>query len=280
MWLSCVLWLLGHPDQALERSQQALELARDLDHPLNLAFAQTNLAVIHILRREIEAALAPAEACIQLSTEYGLSHILAVAAFCRGWALVRRGQVEAGLAQIRQGMGSSEVGGEALLPPQLAMLAETYALAGQPAAGLPVLDRAEAVAERSGVRWYDAEIHRLRGDLLQAKRSATPVVQAKRSAAPVVQAKRSAAPVVNKGGADPDEVAAHYHQAIQVARRQEARSWELRAVMSLCRLRRSQGAQGKIQEARHMLAEIYGWFSEGFDTGDLQEARGLLDALA
>jgi predicted ATPase len=130
------------------------------------------------------------------------------------------------------------------------MLAETYGVAGQPAAGLPVLDRAEAAAGRTGVRWYDAEIHRLRGELL------------------------------NERGADPDEVEAHYRQAIQVARQQEAKSWELRAVMSLCRLWHSQGSGGKIQEARHMLAEIYGWFSEGFDTGDLLEARLLLDALA
>jgi predicted ATPase len=112
------------------------------------------------------------------------------------------------------------------------------------------LDRAEAVAERTGVRWYDAEIHRLRGDLLH-----------------------------NKGGADPGQVEAHYRQAIQVARQGEARSWELRATLSLCRLWRSQGTQDKTQQARHMLAEIYGWFTEGLDTGDLQEASHLLEQL-
>jgi adenylate cyclase len=260
MWVSVVLWLQGYPDQARGQGQRALDLARELDHPLSLAFAQTNLAFIHILRREVEAALALAEACIQLSTEYGLSHILAVAAFCRGWALARRGQAEAGLAHIRQGIGNGQAGGGALLPPQLAMLAEMYGLAGQPAAGLPLLDQAEAGAERTGVRWYDAEIHRLRGDLLQAE--------------------RSAAQAVHKEGADPGQVEAHYRQAIQVARQQEARSWELRAVMSLCRLWHSQGLQGKTQAARHMLAEVYGWFSEGFDTADLREARLLLEELS
>jgi len=250
MWISCVLWLLGYPDQARERGQRALELARELDHPLSLAFAQTNLAFIHILRREVEAVLALAEACIQLSTEYGLSHILAVAAFCRSWALVRRGGAEAGLAHIRQGIEDGQAGGMVLLPPQLAMLAEMYGLAGQPAAGLPLLNRAETAAGRTGVRWYDAEIHRLRGDLF------------------------------SRDGTDPGQVEAHYQQAIQVARQQEARSWELRAVMSLCRLWHSQGARAKTQEARHMLAEIYGWFSEGFDSGDLREARRLLDMLA
>jgi DNA-binding SARP family transcriptional activator/predicted ATPase len=251
MWVSCVLWLLGYPDQARRQGQRALELARKLDHPLSLAFAHINLAVIHIFRREVEAALAQAEACNQLSTECRLSHILAAVALCRGWALAGQGQAEAGLAHIHQVIGDGQAGGGALLPPQLAMLAETYGLAGQPGAGLPVLDQAEAAAGRTGVRWYDAEIHRLRGDLLH-----------------------------NKRGADPFQVEVHYQQAIQVACQQEARSWELRAEMSLCRLWHSQGAQDKTQAARHMLVKTYGWFSEGFDTGDLQEARDLLDVLA
>jgi predicted ATPase len=259
-WLSWVLWLLGYPGQARGQGQRALELARELDHPLSLAFAQTNLAFIHILRHEVEAALALAEACTHLSTEYGLSHILAAAAFCRGWALTRQGQAEAGLAHIRQSIEDGQAGGGVLLPPQLAMLAEMYGLAGQPAAGLPLLDQAEAAAERSGVRWYDAEIHRLRGDLLQAE--------------------RSAAQAVHKEGADVAEVEAHYQQAIQVARQQEAKSWELRAVMSLCRLWHSQGLQDRRKEAHQRLTKIYGWFSEGFDTGDLQEAKGLLEKLS
>jgi predicted ATPase len=113
------------------------------------------------------------------------------------------------------------------------------------------LDQAEAAAGRTGVRWYDAEIHRLRRELLH-----------------------------NKAGADPGQVEVHYRQAIQVARQQEARSWELRAVMSLCRLWHSQGLQDRRKEAHQRLTEIYGWSSEGFDTGDLQEARRLLEELS
>jgi predicted ATPase len=248
-WLSWALWLLGYPEQALERSQQALELARELDHPVSLAFAQATLAALHIFLGDVAAVHALAEACIQLSAEYGLSHLLASAAFSRGWALVREGQTEMGLADMRQAIREGRAGGEVGLPASLTKLAASVGLAGQPAAGLPLLAEALATAGRTGTRYYEAEIHRLRGELL------------------------------NQGGADPDDVEPHYQQAIQVARQQEARSWELRAVMSLCRLWHSQGAQANTQEARGMLAETYGWFSEGFDTGDLGEARKLLEKL-
>ncbi|MFQ5595325.1 MAG: AAA family ATPase, partial [Anaerolineae bacterium] len=257
------LWSLGYPNQALDRSREALILAQELSHPHSLAAALGLATFIHQFRREVQATQERAEAAIALSAEQGFAYWLALATIMRGWALVEQEQVEEGVAQILRGLDAWRATGAGL--PQtyyLALLAEGYAKAGQPGEGLTVLAKALKVANNTGERWCEAELHRLRGELLLAQG---------------------------------DDVVAEtgFHKAIEVARRQEAKSWELRATVSLCRLlqRQVRGGEGDVpslvpsssrglSKGRQMLADIYGWFTEGFDTADLQEAKALLEELS
>ncbi len=242
--LSGPLWMLGYPEQALARSEAAATLARKLDHPLSLAFVQSILIHFELLLRDFEAVHTRAEEVIRLSTECGLSHLLTQGVFFRGVALARQGQVKDGLVDMEQTIKQLEH--QLPVEPGLLELAVAYGLAGQPEAGLPLLTQALAASPGTGIRYLDAEIHRCRGELLEMQ------------------------------GAAPHEVEAHYRHAIRVARRQEARSWELRATVSLARLWQ---VQGKQEAAGKMLAEIYHWFTEGFETPDLVEARELLESL-
>jgi predicted ATPase len=245
---SWTLWALGYPDQALKRSQEALALAQELSHPLSMAFAHAFAGILHAFRRDVPLAQKLAEACICLSTEHRFPYWAASGVFLHGWTLAKQGQTEKGIAQIGRGIADYQAtGAEVGRSHQLASLAEAYGKAGQVEEGLAALAETLAVVNRTGERFYEAEAHRLQGELLRMQ------------------------------GADPAEVEACFRQAIQVARQQQAKSWELRAVMSLCRLWQE---QGKREEARQMLAEIYGWFTEGFDTPDLREARVLLEELS
>jgi predicted ATPase len=248
MFLSWVLWLLGYPDHALERGQEALALAREPAHPHMLAAAQGIVGVSHMYRRDAQGAQELAEACIRLSTEMGFPYWLTLATTLRGWALIEQGQAEEGLAHVRQGMaGHQATGNELALPTQLIMLAMGHAGVGQVDEALARLDEAMAIVRRNDEVFHEAEIHRLKGEFLQTK------------------------------GADTGEAKTCFRRAIEVARGQNAKSWELRATTSLCRLLQ---AQGKREEARQMLAEIYAWFSEGFDTADLKEAKALLEEMS
>jgi predicted ATPase len=244
---SWALWTLGHPDQALKRSQEALALAQELAHPLSQAFAQSCAALFHGYRRDVQPAQELAEACIDISTKHSFPFWKASVISLRGWALFERGQAEAGLAQMRQGIAAYQATGTEMgRPHQLASLAEACGKTGRVKEGLAALTEALSVVNRTKERLFEAEVHRVKGELLRAQ------------------------------GTDEAEVERVYRQAIEVARQQQARSWELRATMSLCRL--WQG-QGKREEAQQMLAEIYGWFTEGFDTPDLKEAKVLLEEL-
>ena len=241
------LWNLGYPEQALQQGQKALALARQNGSPFGLALATFLAAELHISRREDQRVREMAEECLALSTEHGFPQWMANGHICRGWALVAAGQVTAGLAQMSEGITAMH-GFEADLGRSryLALLGEACGVTGQLAEGLSLLDEALDFAEQSGERFFEAEIYRLRGELLS----------------------QSEAPQA--------EVEECFHQAIKVAQRQQAKSLELRAVMSLARLWQR---QGKRAEARQLLADIYGWFTEGFDTADLQEAKALLGAL-
>jgi DNA-binding SARP family transcriptional activator/predicted ATPase len=243
-----ILWALGYPDRALQRNREALALARELAHPFSLTLALGWLATTHEQRREAQAALEQAEGTIALSTEGGFAYWLGWGTSLQGWALAQQGDVEAGIVQMREGVDAFRAtGSEFAHPYMLALLAELYGQAGRAEQGLAVLAEALAVVNDTGERWYEAELYRLQGELLLMQGEATP------------------------------EVEACFCQAIRVARQQSARSLELRATMSLCKL---WGEQGKEEQARHMLSEIYDWFTEGFDTADLKQARALLDALA
>jgi predicted ATPase len=247
-----VLWLLGYPDQALQRSHEAITLAQELSHPYSLSFALEFTADLHRFRREWRLAQERAEAAMALSADQGFTALLSQAVIRRGWALAEQGQGEEGIAQIRQGLAAYRATGAELERPYfLALLAEAYGTVGQVAEGLSVAAEALATADEIGERQYEAERYRLKGTLtLQSK----------------VQDPRSKV----------EEAEACFLKAIAIARRQSAKSPELRAVMSLSRLWQR---QGKKDEAQQMLAEIYGWFTEGFDTKDLQEAKALLAEL-
>jgi predicted ATPase len=258
--------LLGYPDQAITRSNEALTLAHAQSHPQSLFFVLAYAAALHQCRREAQAVQARAEAVIALSTEQGFMHGLAAGTVVRGWALAEQGQGEAGIAQIRQGLAAYQATGSAMARPWgLALLAEAYGKVGQTEEGLRVLTEALTVVAKTGECQYAAELYRLKGVLTLRQ---CHIASAK-GHAPIPR------PLPPNSQAEV-EAEAYFQQAIEIARRQSAKSLELRAVMSLSRLWQQ---QGKRAEAHELLAEIYNWFTEGFDTVDLQEAKALLDQL-
>jgi predicted ATPase len=242
------LWLLGYPDQALHRSREGLTLAQQLAHPFSLAFALLHGAVLHMARREGQVTQEVSEAALTLATEQGFAFWLAWGTFLRGWALTTQGDEREGIVQMCQGLEATRsIGAEVGRSGFLALLAAAYGAAAQPEKGLEVLAEALSVVNNKGERYYEAEIHRLTGELLLA------------------------------GFADQQAASeASFHQALVVARAQQAKSWELRAAVSLGRLWQQ---QGKRTAARQLLEEVYGWFTEGFETADLQEAQELLEEL-
>jgi class 3 adenylate cyclase/predicted ATPase len=248
-WLALTLWLLGYPEQAQQRGHEALTRARQLAQPFGLAFALAWAAWLHQLRREPQVTQAQAEAAMALCTEQGFTQLLALGRMLQGWALATQQQREDGITYIHQGLHAYQATGAAVGRPQyLALLAETQRQVGQAAAGLAVLTEALTVVEQTGERSYEAEIHRLTGQLLLAH-SRTHHMEAETC----------------------------LRRALDVARRQQAKSWELRAATSLAQLWQQ---QGKRTDAYDLVAPIYGWFTEGFDTADLQDARALLQELA
>jgi predicted ATPase len=242
---ACVLWSLGYPDQGLKRIQDALALAQELAQPQSLATALRWSAALHKHRREGQAVQERAEAAMRLSAELGFERELAQGTILWGWALTEQGQGVEGIVAIRQGLAALQATGEELRRPEfLALWAEAYRGIGQIEEGLNVLAEALAAVEKTGERYYEAELYRLKGELL------------------LVHSTENHA-----------EAETCLHQALDIARRQQAKSLELRATVSLSRRWQQ---QGKRDEARELLAPIYGWFTEGFDTADLQEAKALL----
>jgi class 3 adenylate cyclase/predicted ATPase len=243
------LWLLGYPAQALARVHEALALAHELSHPFSLAWARPLAAIVSQFRRDVVVVHEQAEATVALATEQGFPFLVALGTGLRGWALAMQGQDEEGLAQVRQGIAAWRAIGAAVLVPYFCtLLADVAAHLGHTEEGLQALAEAHTLMEQHDERWWEAEIHRLRGVVL-LRQPGTPQAEAE----------------------------AWLQQALDVARRQEAKGLELRAAMSLARLWQQ---QGKLAEAHDLLAPIYGWFTEGFDTADLQEAKALLEALA
>jgi class 3 adenylate cyclase/predicted ATPase len=267
-----VLWHLGHPEQALKRSHEALTLAQGLSHPFSLGLALVMAGLLHQLRRERQAAQERAEAALTLATEQGFAEWLGAGSLLRGWALAEQGHREEGIAQMRQGLAALQaIGAEIGRASGLAQLAEAYGKEGQAEEGLTVLAEALAVVDRNGERFYEAELYRLKGELTLPK-GARGWGLGTGFSSPQAPSLKPQVPKVAE-----EEAEEYFLKAIEIARKQQAKSWELRAVMSLSRLWQQ---QGKKNEARQMLAEIHGWFTEGFDTVDLQEARALLAELA
>ena len=261
------LWFLGRPEQASERIKEAVSLARELSEPYGLAQALFFSAVLHQLRREERRAQEDAEAAIAVSREHGLALYQAMSTATRGWALMWQGQPEEGIEQMVEGLANHRLtGAEVILPHFLALLVEAFAKTRQVEEGLRVLEEALRVVNRNGERYYLAELYRIKGELLLLQATDRVLSRAVPSGQTVSRAR---IPEVA-----PAE--ACFHQSIEIAREQNAKSWELRAVTSLARLYQN---QHKGSEAHRLLEQIYSKFTEGFDTADLKEAKAVLDEL-
>jgi predicted ATPase len=255
------LWHLGYPDQALTSIQQALTLARELTHPFTLALVSSFAAFLHQYRREWHAAQEQAEVAIALSNEHGFANWLTLGTILRGWALAEQGQGDEGIAQMHQGLAHhNALGARTTQSYTLALLGEVYRKAGRLEEGLTQLAEALALADRTEERVYDPELYRLKGQLTLQSQVPSPKSQVDNPQSAIRNPQL-------------EEAEACFLKAIEIARGQQAKSWELRAVTSLARLWLR---QGKKAEARQRLAEVYGWFTEGFATADLQEAGALL----
>jgi predicted ATPase len=242
------LWCLGYPEQGLVWSHEAIALAQQMAHPHSLGFALGNTALLHQLRREGRAAEARAEATISLATQQGFPYFMADGAILHGWALTHQGQVKEGIEQMHQGLLAFRATGAALLRPYyLALLAEAHSALGEPETGLTGLAEALTLVDKTGERWCEPELYRLKGALLLQQSSDNQA-----------------------------EAETCFHHALDIARNQQAKSFELRTATSLARLWQQ---QGKRQEAHDLLAPIYNWFTEGFDTADLKDAKALLEEL-
>jgi class 3 adenylate cyclase/predicted ATPase len=245
--MSWILWWLGYPDQARKSCNEAVEAARALSHPHSMAFAFGYASTVCELRGEIDAVREIADRLLALSLEHGLADFLAVARGVQGWMTAMQGHEE-GIVQLEDCLASGRITGLKMVQPRrLCMLAEACEAAGRFERGFAALTEGLILADENEDRYCEAETYRLRGQLL-----------------------------VKQNGSNAAKAQSCFERAIEIARKQSAKSFELRATMSLARLLRDTGRR---DEARTMLATIYCWFTEGFDTADLKDAKALLDEL-
>jgi predicted ATPase len=263
--LAWALWALGYPGQALHRLREALKLAQELGHPLSLCWAHCLASIVYQFRREQQEVREQAQEVLRLSSEHGFAQLLAQGTLWMGWLQVDQGW-EAGSAQMQEGLAAHRAtGAEVYRPYYLALLAEAYGKASQTKKGLSVLAEALDTVDNTGERFYEAELYRLKGQLtLQKFQVSGSKFQVPPNAQPLTPNPQP-------------EAEACFHKAIDIARKQSAKSLELRTTISLARLWQQ---QGKAKEAHQMLSEVYNWFTEGFDTRDLQEAKMLIEALS
>ena len=253
-------WHLGYPDQALQHIQQALTLAEELAHPYSRAVALAYAAMLYQFRREADLTREAAETASVLCQEQGFPYYLAWVTIMKGWALTAQGQGKEGQAEMRRGLDAiGATGARVRQPYYLALLAEACGHTGEVGAAVKMLAEGLGAAHHHGECWQEAELHRLKGELLLGRHAP--------------RARRSP-----PGGCRTidTQVERCFHQALAIARRQHAKSLELRAAMSLARLWRR---QGKRADAHDLLAPIYLWFTEGFDTADIRDAKALLGEL-
>jgi len=243
------LWYLGYPDQGLTRSHEAVTLAQQSAHPYSLSFVLSFAAILHQFRREERLTQERAEVALSVAKEQGFPLWVAIGSLLRGWTLAQQGEAQEGVEQLTQGLiAHRATGAEIFRPYYLALLAEASGMQGEPEEGLAWLTEALMLVDTTGERWYAPELYRLKGALLLRYSSDNQA-----------------------------EAENCFHQAMAIAQNQQAKSLELRAAINLARLWQQ---QGKHQEAHDLLAPVYGWFTEGFDTPDLQDAKMLLDELA
>jgi hypothetical protein len=242
-WLALISWMLGYPDRSLQELRAAVGSAETLGHPFTLAQTLCYVAFVHIFRHEPSAAADYAGRALRICEEQRIAHYHAFALCADGWALSVSGE-EKGLAQISQGLDGYLAAPRHIL---LALQADAQLAIGKPEAALVSVAAGLEAVEKTGGAPLKAELHRLRGEALLA------------------------------GAGTASEAETAIEKGIAVAQRQNAKSWELRGTMSLARLRAEQDRRA---EVRDLLASVYGWFTEGFDTADLKEAKSLLDKLA
>lgn len=243
-WQAHALWLLGYPQSALLRALEAVGLANGLGQPFNQALAATYLAMLQQWCADDVTARASADRALALTTEYKTPYYRAWSSILVCYAQAREQAGTATIASLRESIEAFKASGARLrLPYYFGLLAQVCGDAGRVEDGLAAVDEAMAASRTHNERWWDAELHRLRGELLLA------------------------------GGADASDAEAAYLRAIEVARSQQARALELRAATSLVRLSSGQRADG---DSWHLLESLYSWFTEGFDSPDLQVAKSAL----
>jgi predicted ATPase/DNA-binding winged helix-turn-helix (wHTH) protein len=246
------LWLLGFPDKALQKIKDALELARQINHPESRAYALTFVADIYHFRGEVAEAVEYIDQAIKCSLELGLKQELSWAQMMNGWMLVERGRKEEGVAELQRHLAHyRKIGSEVARSKFLGLLALALGRARKIRDGISVLDEAFDFVRFTGERYYESELYRIKGELLLLLPGSKP--------SPRTKAEE------------------YFLQAVEIARQQGAKSLELRAVMSLARLYRR---QNRPTDARPRLEEVYKCFTEGFDTADLKEAKALLEELS
>jgi predicted ATPase len=247
--LALALWLLGYPDQAVAMARDGVRSARELAQPFSLVLAVSHASYLHQCRREPRLVQAWAEETIALSVEQGFAHYRATGDLFLGWSKAAQGDLEAGAAAVEESLAALQTAGfNVRRSYYLALMAEICGWSGRLEAGQNAIAEGFAFADESGERWWEADLHRLKGELLLARSTENRA-----------------------------EAELCFHRALEAARQQSAKAFELRAATSLARLWRDQSQRA---QARDLLAPVYGWFTEGFDTADLKDARALLGELS
>lgn len=248
VYLAWTLWLLGYPDQALKKADEAQPLAKQVANLYTQARSLYWDSLVRQFTGQWDVLRERIELAINMATEHGFALVLGVGPIMRGWALVTEGEAEEGITHIRQGLERYRAtGAEVQLPHLMTALIEAYKKIEQPEEGLTILAEAQALVEDTGERYYEAELQRLKGELMLAQ-----------------------------SPEDAAEAEACLQKALEIARGQQAKSLELRTAMSLARLWQAQSKEG---DAHQLLNDVFTWFTEGFDTADLRYARALLDEL-
>jgi predicted ATPase len=246
LWLAKILLAQGFPERALAAGEEGLRRSEGLGHPNTRAFTLCHAAKLIALTRDARATIPLANATVEFATEQGYAQWLAEAWVFRGWARAELGELEAGVAELDRGARAYRASGAVhWRGTHLGLHGRVLALQGRLDEARDLLAEALRHTRSTGERWFEADLERIMGEVLAQ-------------------------------GARVEEAGASFSRAMAIARKQGARMWELRAATSLARL---QVERGEPRKARNLLAPVYGWFTEGFDTPDLKDAKALLDEL-
>ncbi|OCP19692.1 MULTISPECIES: adenylate/guanylate cyclase domain-containing protein [unclassified Ensifer] len=241
------LWYLGHEDRALELMAKALAMTAKLGHTFSRAYVLTWAAILHVHRRDVAKAQEAAELASAFAAEHEFPFWHTQGVFLQGWVLAERDQVTAGIERLRKGLAGMRAIGSGMTEPwAMGLLAAAYGKADRFVDGHTLIDEALAIVSRTRNRWCEAELHRLKGELISSLSERNPA-----------------------------EIEACFHRAVDVARMQDAKMWELRSAVSLARLWRAQGLRAQVCE---LLAPLLGCFAKGHGTLDLQDAQAVFES--